>query len=195
MSSHAALVMVSSTLKEVLEEALGQAGLGQVTVVLEDPSQQPPNANANKLSIWLYQVLPDEHLRNLPPAPANRREERPSALALNLYYLLTPLTSSRELDQRILGVAMLGLHQNAIISLTDRAERVNEEIRIGLVTDTLEDRSRLWDSLQRPYRLSTCYIVRTVRLEGSLRRQGGRVDEVNSEMQKHEDLGTGVIEA
>ena len=78
--------------------------------MLSNPSQPAGNANANvvrQLSLWLYQVLPNEHLRNAPnvrtrDASGDDSAEFYAPLALNLYYLLTPSTGN-DLGDHVMG--------------------------------------------------------------------------------------------
>lgn len=187
MSSAAALSQVSNALQTLLQDELRRDSVFQtLSVVLEDPSRPPvANANALRLSLWLYQVVPDEFQRNLPPTPVigtngKKHLVKPPALALNLYYLVTPLTGAPDSDQRALGLAMLALHLNPGLTLHIPADGVSEDVRIGLVSDQLEDRVRLWESLSEPYRLSVCYLVRTVRLEDDPKEVGPRVAETSA---------------
>lgn len=190
MSSSAALAQVSAALKSLLEEALLADPVLQTvafSVVLLDPSKPPmAGANANRVSLWLYQVVPDEFLRNLPPTPVANRVAgqkalvKPPPLVLNLYFLVTPLMGSPDFDQRALGAVMLTLHQTPVVRLHSPGDAVTEEVRIGLVTEPAEDRARLWEAIQQPYRLSACYLVRSVRLEADPQLEGPRVGEVEA---------------
>ncbi len=187
MSSSAAISQVTAALQKLLGDGLTADPVLQnthVSVVLDDPSQPvSAGANAARVSLWLYQVAPDEFLRNLPVSAVNDngpKRVRPSPLVLNLYYLITPLLGSADFDQRALGVAMLALQSSPVIMLHNAADDVTEQLRIGLATDQLDDRIRLWEALGQTFRLSVCYVVRSVRLEEDPRPAGPLVSEVVS---------------
>lgn len=157
--STAALATVSHALRRVIEDALGGA------VVLADPSK----ANAGEVSVWLYQVTLDEFSRNRTPAQVETATGRATRfrlppLVLNLSYLVTPVVDDQEMAQTKLAAVMLALHETPQFPVVLAGAEVNEFVRVSFVPDHLDDRAKLWESLSRPYRLSVCYQVRTVRL-------------------------------
>ncbi len=137
-----------------------------------------------RVSVWLYQATPDEYFRNLPVAAVsgNPKRELGPPLALNLHYLVTPITGSPDSDQQVLAVAMLALHLTPVLMIGNLSDNVDEEIRISLVSDSLEDRVRLWESLNVPYRLSASYLARTVRITGQPRPAPAVVAETTSSL-------------
>jgi hypothetical protein len=145
-------------------------------IVLDAPTD--PTAAANgRLSIWLYRVLENEFQKNQPPGWAARADRLvPPPLALSLFYLLTPLGTTEDRRQQVLGAAMRALHDNAIVPLRDPlAQMVHEELHIGLCRLTLEETARVYEALQAPYRLSVCYEIRTVHLASTRRLDAPRV--------------------
>lgn len=163
-----AIVAISEGLKAHLK-----AGLPNTTTVsLKDPSTSPSNA----VSVWLYQVQPDEFTRNAkPPVIAEsqggfskRTRSLVAPLGVNLYYLVTPLMESVESEQEMLARVMLRIHESPVVKVQQPPPGVDEEVRISLPADPLEERLRLWESLKvRPYRLSFVCLLRTVRLISS----------------------------
>jgi hypothetical protein len=120
------------------------------------------------LSLWLYRITENEFLKNLPPqTEPDRRIRRGSPLALDLLYLITPFTSSGENDQLLLGKTMQVLHDNASIYVRDPLNDVVDEIRLILCRLPLEEVTRIWEALQEPYRLSVCYLVRSIRIDST----------------------------
>lgn len=197
--SHLVIGQVSQYLRHVLWLGLhsdpdtAQQVTNELNIVLSNPSQQPGNGNANananvtrQLSLWLYQVVPNEHLRNAPAvrtrnASGNDTTELYSPLALNLYYLLTPSTGSDVGDQYVLGRALQIFHDQSIlrmegIQVANRAE----ELHISLATRTIEELAEVWEAMQQPYRLSVCYEVRVVRIDSLRQSPGGRVTDRQS---------------
>ena len=130
--------------------------------------------SARRLSLWLYHVSEDEHVKN---APAVRRTDgtfRMPPLALDLYYLLTPFSTSGEADHLVLGRAMQTFHDQSMAHIVDTSPTtpINEELRITLYRRSLDEISQVWQALREPYRLSVCYQVKvshvdSIRLEGA----------------------------
>src|SRR5262249_4778722 len=119
--SYTVILEVSKFLKKLLWEGLnsepviqtGQYLDGLDSIVLTNPAE--PDAD-RRLSLWLYNVLPNEHLRNAPfiRLKGDNQIQYP-ALPLNLYYLLTPSTGSDEGDQYVLGKSMQILNDAAVV--------------------------------------------------------------------------------
>ena len=154
--SATAIQAVSNRLKQALVDAVG------VPVELADPT----GPAADGLSVWLYQVTADEFARNAPAgaAEANGRltRFRRAPLPVNLHYLVTPLNPTPAAAQETLGKVLLALHDQPALEVDD--PDVSQTVRVSLAADHLDDRAKLWEALGKPYRLSVCYTVRTVRL-------------------------------
>lgn len=169
MSDYGVLAAVSRALREVLWEAydpdpvinpiVGSEG----AIVFSNPTVAARDS-ANRLSLWLYQVTENEFLKNEPPERVND-SLRFTPLALNLSYLVTPMSSSGEADHLLLGKSMQVLYDNAIVLLRDPVSDVFEELRIVFARLSLEELTRIWESLQEPYRLSVAYQVRVTRID------------------------------
>jgi hypothetical protein len=89
-------------------------------------------------------------------------------MALLLRYLLTPWGGDRLTEHRMLGRVMQVLYDNAILSgpaLRGNLEGTDQALKITLSPLTLDERSRVWFAVQRPYRLSASYEVRVVKLD------------------------------
>lgn len=190
--SHLVIGQVSQYLRHTLwlglqsDASTKQQVTSEQNIVLSNPSQQPgnggnQNAPVRQMSLWLYQVLPNEHLRNAPAvrlrdAAGNDTTERFPPLALNLYYLLTPSTGSDLGDQYVLGRALQIFHDQSILRMesTQDPERA-EELHISIANRTIEELAEVWKAMQQPYRLSMCYEVRVVRIDSLRRTPGGRV--------------------
>jgi hypothetical protein len=144
-----------------------------------------------QMSLWLYHVIPNEHLRNSPFVrrrdPNNPNDDDAQfypPLVLNLLYLLTPSiqsdgTGSDQLaDQRLLGRVMQILHDQAVLPMQSRETPGDgTELHLSLAPRTIEELAEVWEAMQQPYRLSVCYEVRVVRIPSLRRRLGTRVAE------------------
>jgi hypothetical protein len=174
VSDYGVLAAVSGALRELLWEAYDPDPVinpivgSEAAVVFSNPTVAAQDS-ANRLSLWLYQVTENEFLKNEPPERLNDRL-RFTPLPLNLSYLLTPMSSSGEADHLLLGKSMQVLYDNAIVLLRDPVSNVFEELRIVFARLSLEELTRIWESLQEPYRLSVAYQVRVTRID-SLREQ------------------------
>ena len=75
--------------------------------------------SARRLSLWLYHVCEDEHVKNAPAVRSPTATFRMTPLALDLYYLLTPFATSGEADHLLLGKAMQTFHDTATARVVD----------------------------------------------------------------------------
>ncbi|WP_033433190.1 DUF4255 domain-containing protein [Saccharothrix syringae] len=166
---HLALNLVSHALRSLLVEQyradpqVGSLVGGEGGVVCSDPSQAARDP-ARRLSLWLYRVSESEFLRNAPPIAEGFREQRHAPLAVDLHYLITPLTSSEENDQVLLGRTLQILYDHPVIHLSKTGADDFDEIRVALVTPDMAEMTGIWSALGNPYRLSAAYLVRMVKI-------------------------------
>lgn len=127
MSNALAVAAVTSTLRYVLEQALGgsQPGpVGGARVTTLHPADVPASDAAGGeihkgINVFLYQVTPN-HAGNLTDLPTRRQDgslaHRPMA-ALDLHYLFTFHGDDAELDaQRLLGRTVLALAVTPVLT-------------------------------------------------------------------------------
>lgn len=189
--SHLVIAEVSQYLRHTLwlglqaDNVTNQLVTVDSNIVMSNPAQ-PTGANVvRQMSLWLYQVLPNEHLRNAPLVRARDSTDDTAEfyppLALNLYYLLTPSTGSDLGDQQVLGRALQIFHDQSILRMqsTQNSGRA-EELHVSLAPRTIEELAEVWEAMQQPYRLSVCYEVRVARIDSLRRLPGGRVTERES---------------
>jgi hypothetical protein len=192
VSSYKIILEVSRLLKETLWQ--GFATEPDITsqhvpdadsIVLMNPGQAAEGEN-RRVSLWLYQVQENEFLRNQLPQrlPNDNDVQQFPPLTLNLFYLLTPSTSSVEGDQMVLGRSMQIFYDNAILLLESTEQPgAAEELRLSLCQRDLRELAEVWEALQQPYRLSVCYEVRVTRIESRRTERTGRVRERVAEFQ------------
>lgn len=125
------------------------------------------DTDSNVLSLYLYRVNINEHLRNLRQGSEFPQREVP--LSLDLHYLMTVWSKSAVVEQLVLAWAMRQLHANPILDnsyLSTQAHWDGEEV-VQLIPAELthEDMMRIWDTLKPAYRLSFGYVARVVRIE------------------------------
>lgn len=121
----------------------------------------------NTLSLYLYRVTMNEHLRNTKRALEPDQEETP--LSVDLHYLLTVWAKSALAEHLILAWTMRQLQQHPVFdgsSLSPEAEWGSGEfIQVIPAELSTENLMRIWDALEPPYRLSVSYIARVVRID------------------------------
>lgn len=139
--------------------------------------ETPVEDNQNTLTLFLYRLTVNQHLRNA--GAALQPSALPLPLALDLHYLMTVWTDDVAAEQTIMTWAMRELHLHPVM---DVSSLVVTEVSKGLenltsdwtATDTIqlipaeltnEDMMRIWDALLPPYRTSVSYIARVVRVE------------------------------
>jgi hypothetical protein len=182
--SHMRIAEVSKFLRHTLWLGLAedpdakQLVQSETNIVLSNPGQ-PAEDGVRNVSLWLYQVVPNEHLRNAAYVrQADDGTEQYPPLSLNLYYLLTPSTGKDEGDQRVLGKALQVFHDQSILPMASaESPGEGEELHLSLVQRTIEELAEVWEALQKPYRLSVCYEVRVVRISSRRVAQSRRIGE------------------
>ncbi|MBI5958676.1 MAG: DUF4255 domain-containing protein [Chloroflexi bacterium] len=133
----------------------------------------PPDAATGSpmLSIFLYHIEPDQHLRNQPYLTPSPESLRYPPFPLQLHYLITPLDSEQEQNQLLLGRIIQLFHDNPLLTSINGVPLDNSfggssaEIRIMMETLSLEELSRIWYALNSVYQLSITYIVRVVTID------------------------------
>jgi hypothetical protein len=162
---------VSETLQTVLTNALSTLGPPPSPIAQVHDLQGTISTNPAQLTIFLFDLGEDPSARNRPRVrgitPPNVTLTKPP-MALLLRYLLTPWSGDRLTDHLILGRVMQVLYDGAILSgpdLRGNLANTDQALKITLAPLSLEERTRVWHSVQRPYRLSISYEVRVVNLD------------------------------
>jgi hypothetical protein len=160
---------VSQSLVAVLQGALAGQGAAVETDDLQSPSQA-----ALRLTLFLFEAGEDPSARNRPrtrmPDGADVRISKPP-MALLLRYLLTPWGGTESARHALIGRAMQVLYDQPILSgpqLVGSLATEGQAIKITLAPLSLEERTRVWYAVQRPYRLSVSYEVRVVNLDSEV---------------------------
>jgi hypothetical protein len=164
------IAAVSETLQDVLSNAVSSLGS---TAELSNLQGNIPT-NPAILTLFLFEVAEDPSARNKPRTrtlSGLNAEIRKPPMALVLRYLVTAWGGDRLTEHKLLGRAMQALYDGALISAPDlqalSLKDSAEVLKVTLLPLTLEERTRVWYSVQRPYRLSLYYEVRVVNLDSS----------------------------
>ncbi|MDB5934430.1 MAG: hypothetical protein JWQ01_1774 [Massilia sp.] len=177
MSDATVIADVSKTLQDVLTDAFSTLVPGPPVAEVHD-LQGAISTTPARMTIFLFEAVEDPTVRNqrrpreiVPPNITQRRPQVP----LILRYLLTPWSGDRATDHQLLGHALQTLHDDAILSgpqLRGGLAGTNEAIKLKLAPLTLEEQTRVWHAVQRPYRLSLTYEVRVIRIDSNEVRVG-----------------------
>src|SRR5207249_1001588 len=84
-------------------------------VVFDSPGVLLQAGNTNCVSLFLYRVVENADLKNRPPMRVVPNRTRQPPLALNLYYLLTPLKKNNKEAHLLLGRIMQEIADNSIL--------------------------------------------------------------------------------
>ncbi|MFZ3384909.1 MAG: DUF4255 domain-containing protein [Candidatus Methanoperedens sp.] len=172
--SDTAIAEVGDVLITLLKDNMG---ISRDTIMLVSPGEIEANDNV-RLSLFLYQVLENAHMRNQDnPGIASSHNKNPP-LTLELYFMLTahpaagiPDRTERTLEEHgILGKAMRILYDNTTFTISDY------RIRVTLNPMSLDDMTKIWTTFQgRSYRPSACYLVTPVKIESENEAEVNRV--------------------
>jgi hypothetical protein len=180
--SFAAINDVTRALRLLLHSQLVRVSSTAVVSLLPPGDTLPEVSGVN---LYLYRTTESPFVKNQPWL--GDRATPPSnvpALSLQLHYLLTPLgtkpdnASSDAGDDAhtMLGVAMSTLHENPVLNNVHvpgfDADAVlppylldsYEQIKIMLSPVGLEELSKIWATINQPYRLSVAYEVSLVQI-------------------------------
>ena len=172
--SYEAIKDVSLTLKKLIEDNLGDIG-NKPEITFESPYEIKEEGR-NKISIFLYHIEYNYHLRNLEPERVDHDKLKMPPLVLDLYYLITPyiFTSGNEdkvQDKLIIGKIMQIFYDNPILTgsvLQGSLAGTDKELNLIFNPISLEDITKLWSSFQDvPYHLSLTYKVTPVTIEST----------------------------
>jgi hypothetical protein len=165
------IAAVSETLQTLLANAVKPLDNPPPTAEIHD-LQGNISTNPARLTIFLFEAGEDPSARNKPRvrgvAPPKTTLTKPP-MALLLRYLVTAWGGDRLTEHRLLARAMQVLYDGAIVSGPDlqgaSLKGTQEVLKITLSPISLEDRTRVWYSVQRPYKLSVSYEVRVVNVD------------------------------
>lgn len=169
MLDHNVIADVSKTLKEALARALDPIGTAEIHDL-----QGTISTSTARVTLFLFETFEDPSARNRPlrrevpppPLPPSLILRKPP-MALELHYLLTPWGGDRVTEHQLLGRTLQFLYDNAILSgpiLQGGLAGTDEALKITLVPLPLEERTRVWHAVQKPYKLSLVCRIRVVKL-------------------------------
>lgn len=175
MSNYKAIADVGYTLIKLLRDEMENFGVDRESIVLFSPGEIDSNDNI-RLSLFLYQVLENVHLKNQELQLSGPTKLTFPPLTLELYYILTshPPSGSQDKTEKsreeheVLGRAVSVLYDHSVLKgsnlMGDLSE--DEELHITMTSLSLEDLTKIWTTFpNKPFRPSVCYLVTPVRID------------------------------
>jgi len=195
MSNALGIAAVTAVLRDLLNNGLIDASIGDVIVSAQSPDKVKLDGDEqSQLNLFLYRVTPNQGWRNVGlPSVDSSGSSRLSnpPLALDLHYLLTAYGASDFQPEILLGYGMQVLHETAVLdrqairdtlapgpvtggilpsalqtlTAAEVADQV-EQLKITPETLSSEEISNLWSAFGAHYRPTTGYTVSVVLIEG-----------------------------
>lgn len=135
--------------------------------VLSSAEIDDPDNIGTAVTLYMYRVTTDEHLRNLPAQ--HRPHNAALPLSLDLHYLIAVWAGNALAEHTIMAWVMSELNQHPIFdsaTLSPEAGwRTGDQVQFLPVELSTEDLMRIWDTLLPNYRLSMSYVARVVRVD------------------------------
>jgi len=173
MSDFTVLGDVGETLKKLLEDDPWTGISPKPEITFKSPKEiKDDGGSPNKVSLFLYQILENPHLRNEEPQRIDDAHLRFPPIVLDLFYLVTPYSDDKTQEKFILGKVMQIFHDNMILSgsiLQGSLSGTDEELRLISHPISLDDLTKIWSAFQEvAYRLSVSYLVTPVKIDSIL---------------------------
>jgi hypothetical protein len=191
MSNFLAVGGVSASLQMLLRDRMelpqGTPRADLQVTVSSPPGDDAQAAEAPRVNLFLYRVTENGSLKNqMIPGQGHPAEYGHPPLSLVLHYLITAYGATDDngvLNETrahfLLGSAMRVLHDHPVVTealVTVQAPAGQgilhpslrgefEQVKLCLDPIGLEDLSKVWTALTRPYRLSAAYSVSVVQIE------------------------------
>lgn len=172
MSDFTAIGDIGETLRKLLEDDPWSGVSPRPEITFKSPKEiQEDGGNPNKVSLFLFRILENAHLKNEELQRVDNTSLRLPPLALDLEYLVTPYSDEKTQEKVILGKVMQIFHDNTILRgtvLQGDLAGTDEEIKLLFNPISLDDMTKMWSSFQEVgYRLSAIYLVTPVRIDST----------------------------
>ncbi len=187
MSDFTVIGDIGETLKKLLEDDpwTGFLPTHKPEITFKSPKEiKDDGGSANKVSIFLYQILENPYLKNEEPQRIDDTRLQSSPMSLDLLYLVTPYSDDKTQEKFILGKVMQIFHDNAVLTgtvLQGSLAGTDEEIKLLFNPISLDDLTKIWSAFQEvAYRLSVSYMVTPVKIDST--REFGMQRVISKEM-------------
>jgi hypothetical protein len=176
MAGYTTVARVSRALQQLLTDALASVDPTNPPIAQLHNLKPPPGGQPPVLTVFLYEITEDATQRNRPhqrvleadPQGGQRYRVTKPPMPLILRYLVTAWAADRETEHLMIGRTLQVLYEAQIRRGTDLTPELDlDSLAITLAPLSLEERTRVWWSIQEPYRLSLNYEARLVDLDVS----------------------------
>lgn len=152
----------------------------------------PSDKGDLNLGVYLYDIKESEEIRSATMINRGVSSQKFPPTYLTLYYMITAYSNTEIKfkyldDQKILGRVIQIISDNSIIdvaSLVNSTNLLMPESRIQLLNLSNEDKTKIWNAPNTPYRLSICISVSPIELESTRVRNIQRVTEAITNIQE-----------
>ncbi len=163
MSDYQVIAEVSKAFKYILDTKMTTSPL---TVTISSPDEEISNST-NRINLFLYHVVENAHLKNQDWQMNSPTKMKPPPLSLNLFYLLTPYPQNPNdytNAHLIMGEAMQIIFDNPVLT-SEYLNKAAEGVKLILNPINLDEMTKLWNAINKPYRLSVSYEVSVVQID------------------------------
>ena len=173
MSDYTVIGDVGETLKKLLVDDLWTGISPKPEITFKSPKEiKDDGGSTNKVSLFLYQILDNPHLKNEEPVRVNDSRLQIPPFVLDLFYLVTPYSEDKTQEKYIIGKVMQIFYDNAVLSgtiLQGALAGSDEELRLLFNPISLDDLTKIWNAFQDvAYRFSVSYLVTPIRIDSTL---------------------------
>jgi hypothetical protein len=166
-------------------------------ISLESPAEHQENtSDPSLLSVYLYRITEDPYMKNRGSVEGTGGKVRKPPMALDLYYLITPLLKAPRDQQIVLGKILQILYDRPTLEGPDLSGTLatsGDVVRVVFNTVPLQEVSWVWQALETPYRLSVTYTVRVTLLDSTEEQNQQRIlTATNKYAGKASPVGAGV---
>ena len=161
---------IGETLKKLLKDDPWTGISPKPEVTFKSPKEiKDDGGTANTVSLFLYQILENPHMKNEEGIRVNDAQLQVPPLVLDLFYLVTPYSEDKTQEKYILGKVMQIFYDHAILAgtvLQGSLAGADEELRLVAHPLSLDDLTKIWSAFQEvAYRLSVAYLVTPARID------------------------------
>jgi len=198
MADFTVIGIIGEAIRELLRANLEAAFPGDFSTSSDAVTLISPKdlTASHRLSLFLYHITENPFMKNQPMTKIGSDQYRYSPLCLNLYYLLIPHVVMETESQKgwdshsLLGKAMQILYDNTILAgpvlkdlldgmgYGDFYEKIGE-VRIILNSLSLDDLTKIWNSLDTSLKVSVSYEVRVVMIDSQRSKKVTRITKKN----------------
>lgn len=158
--------IISSAGQAIIDLLIAEVGFAEGDIVMKSPADAD---SAAKVSMYLFQLQTNPHLLNKEQEAVGLDRLRPAPLPLDLYYLITPLSTEPLVALGHLESIMRVFKDNSVLTPPllpqTMVDAGNESIMLTPHNLSLEDINRLWAMFpNKQHFLSATYLLTPVQI-------------------------------